>query len=222
MFMPPASLHARLLSLDVPDAGPLHVLIVADDPFARAGLVALLTEQTGYTLTSTSTDDVDLGHALDVFQPDVILWDVGLVPTTDLTLFYDEPTPLVLLVPDESTAADAWTSGARAMLLRESAPTAIAAALVAAHQGLVILDTLLADSLLSLPVPLPETEMLTARERDVLALLAEGLPNKLIADRLVISEHTVKFHIGSILSKLNVHSRTEAVIHAARRGLLII
>jgi DNA-binding NarL/FixJ family response regulator len=65
-------------------------------------------------------------------------------------------------------------------------------------------------------------ESLTARERDVLQLLAQGLPNKLIANRLHISEHTAKFHVSSIMTKLNAASRTEAVTLAARRGLLIL
>jgi len=70
-------------------------------------------------------------------------------------------------------------------------------------------------------VPTP-VEELTPRERHVLQLLAEGLPNKAIADRLGISEHTVKFHVSAIMSKLGAQSRTEAVTRAARLGLIIL
>jgi DNA-binding NarL/FixJ family response regulator len=65
-------------------------------------------------------------------------------------------------------------------------------------------------------------EVLTPREQEVLQLLAEGLPNKTIADRLYISEHTVKFHVNAILSKLGAQSRTEAVVRATRLGLLLL
>jgi two-component system nitrate/nitrite response regulator NarL len=76
-------------------------------------------------------------------------------------------------------------------------------------------------SLFPPPAPAP-TEELTAREREVLQLLAEGLPNKAIAARLTISEHTVKFHVNAILTKLGVQSRTEAVVRAVRLGLIML
>ncbi len=213
-----------LVSLDVPDAGLFHVLIVADDPLARAGLVALLADQPGYAVADAVATDDDLADALQRFRPDVVLWDLG--PGTDALaepdLFQDDALPVLALVRDEASVADAWAAGARALLLRETAPPVVAAALVAARQGLVVLDPALADAVLALREAAPVVEDLTPREAEVLALMAEGLPNKLIADRLDISENTVKFHIGSILGKLGAHSRTEAVIRAARLGLLII
>jgi DNA-binding NarL/FixJ family response regulator len=71
-------------------------------------------------------------------------------------------------------------------------------------------------------VAAPSGEGLTARELEVLALVAEGLPNKLIAHRLGISDHTVKFHVNAVLAKLGAQSRTEAVVRAARRGMLVL
>ncbi len=105
------------------------------------------------------------------------------------------------------------------------------AAIAAVAGGLITLDRRLAGDLLAssersqLPIPerLADTEEpLTARELEVLQLLAEGLPNKLIAAQLHISEHTAKFHVSAIMLKLGAASRTEAVTQAARRGLLIL
>ncbi len=213
-----------LVSLDVPDAGLFHVLIVADDPLARAGLAALLADQPGYALAYAGATDDDLADALQRFRPDAVLWDLGLhaAAVDDLDLFREDDLPVVALVRDEALVAEAWTAGARALLLREAPPAVITAALVAARQGLVVLDPALADAVLALREAAPVVEDLTPREAEVLALMAEGLPNKLIADRLEISDNTVKFHIGSILGKLGAHSRTEAVIRAARLGLLIL
>lgn len=115
-------------------------------------------------------------------------------------------------------------------LRRDATPEEIAAALGAVAGGLITLDrhlaTLLLQPSLSL-APAPERltgpeEPLTARELEVLQLLAQGLPNKIIAARLHITEHTAKFHVSSILMKLGAASRTEAVTTAARRGLLML
>jgi DNA-binding NarL/FixJ family response regulator len=119
-------------------------------------------------------------------------------------------------------------------LSRDATREEIISALSAVGNGLVVLDRRLAGELLSAqdqravasPVRLPgdvgSVETLTARELEVLQLLAQGLPNKLIAVRLHITEHTAKFHVSSIMLKLGAASRTEAVTLAARRGLLLL
>lgn len=115
-------------------------------------------------------------------------------------------------------------------LRRDATPEEIAAALSAVAGGLITLDRRLATLLLQPALPVmsaPERltgpeEPLTARELEVLQLLAQGLPNKIIATRLHITEHTAKFHVSSILMKLGAASRTEAVTTAARRGLLML
>jgi DNA-binding NarL/FixJ family response regulator len=118
-------------------------------------------------------------------------------------------------------------AGVRGFLLSEAAGDEIAVALRAVSQGLLVLDPLIARTLTIAPPSigldeLTQDEPLTERELEVLQLLALGLPNKTIATRLRISEHTVKFHVGSILAKLDASSRTEAVTRAARRGLLAL
>jgi DNA-binding NarL/FixJ family response regulator len=117
-----------------------------------------------------------------------------------------------------------------AALLRDATTEEIVAAMRAVGGGLVTLDRRLAHGALTAPerVTVPTElaagagEPLTPRERDVLQLMAEGLPNKLIAARLSISEHTAKFHVSAIMTKLGAASRTEAVTIGARRGLLIL
>jgi len=127
---------------------------------------------------------------------------------------------------------DAEAAGLAFSALRRDAPVEeIVAGVTAVYGGLVALDRRLAGELLAvrerLPLPAAETaavsgEPLTARELEVLQLMAQGLPNKTIALRLHISEHTAKFHVSSILMKLGAASRTEAVTIAARQGLLIL
>ncbi|HLY30664.1 MAG TPA: response regulator transcription factor [Ktedonobacterales bacterium] len=116
-------------------------------------------------------------------------------------------------------------------LLRDADASEIVNAVSAVGAGLLALDRRLGRSLFApdrrpnMPTPasaLADEETLTAREREVLQLLAQGFPNKIIAQRLKISEHTAKFHVSSIMTKLGAASRTEAVTLAARRGLLIL
>lgn len=115
-------------------------------------------------------------------------------------------------------------------VLRDATGDEIRGAAQAVAQGLIVLDRRIAQDVLAAPERVsaemeraPDAdETLTAREREVLQLMAQGLPNKLIANRLHISEHTAKFHVSAILLKLGAASRTEAVSTAARRGLLIL
>jgi len=126
----------------------------------------------------------------------------------------------VALLPDESQAVEAYMAGARGLLPRDTGSERLAAALLAAAQGLAVLDPALAVPVLGgrdQAVP-ALVEALTPRELEVLQLLAEGLPNKAIAHRLDISEHTVKFHVNAVMGKLGAQSRTEAVVRATARA----
>jgi two-component system nitrate/nitrite response regulator NarL len=203
-----------------------RVLIVADDPLTRSGLAALLANQPGCIVSGQSPANADLNATLNVYDPDVVLWDVGWDASASLEHIADlrdTGTPIVALLPDEAHATETWIAGARGLLLRSASPDNLVAALNAVAQGLVVLDTTLGAVLLSTRdrVPAPSEE-LTARELQVLQALAEGLPNKAIALRLGISEHTIKFHVNSILSKLGAQSRTDAVVRASRLGLIIL
>ena len=202
----------------------LRVLAVADDHLARAGLAALLTEQPGCVVVG-QLDAAELGVASpDVHHADVVAWDLGWDAAASIERLAgldDSGPPVVALTADDSDAADAWTAGARATLPRDAGPATLASALLAVSNGLAVFDPAQVSPPLQPGAIQTQTEI-TPREIEVLHLLAEGLPNKTIARRLSISEHTVKFHVNSLLGKLGAHSRTEAVTRATRMGLIAL
>lgn len=129
--------------------------------------------------------------------------------------------------PDPGWVRAALGAGVHAIINRDPESEELSLALDAAQAGLILLHPSSAQAFAAtaLPVTVPpnlEIEALTAREREVLRLIGDGLGNKEIAARLSISEHTAKFHISSILGKLNVSSRAEAVSQGIRRGLIPI
>ncbi|MBI2862058.1 MAG: response regulator transcription factor [Chloroflexi bacterium] len=212
----------------LPSSGDdLRILVVADDPLARAGLAAMLGGQPGCTIVGQSTGQPSLVTELDVYRPDVIVWDAGWDPASAVEnlvgLEGTEPLVLVLL-PDEAHVSEILAAGARGLLRRDTDASMLLAALNAVAQGLLVLapEFGIAEPLIRGPLPTPLPEALTLRELEVLRLLAEGLPNKSISRRLGISEHTVKFHVNAILGKLGAQSRTEAVILATRLGLILL
>ena len=201
----------------------LRVLVVSLDLLSRAGLAAVLDEQPGLTVVGQVSGDEGSFLSLDVYAPDVIVWDVSwkTESATDNLKLLPESTPSVLaLAANENQAAQARAAGAQGFLSRDASPEALAAALTALRHGLQVTDPVLSGG----PGPVNpgpgSASLLTPRENDVLRLLAEGLPNKGVASRLDVSEHTVKFHVNSIMGKLNAQSRTEAVTLATRLGLL--
>lgn len=213
---------------DVTHASPAQitrVLILADDPLARAGLAALLSSQSSLTVAAQSSSDVDAAALLDAFQPDVVLWDLGWSPDSQiatLSQFVEgHSVPVVALLTVDSLADVARAGGARGLLPRTSNANQMAAALHAVVQGLLVFD----ETLLAAPSPTPTAldllEPLSARELEVLRHLAEGLSNKEIARVIGVSEHTAKFHVNAILGKLGAQSRTEAVVKATRAGLIL-
>jgi two-component system nitrate/nitrite response regulator NarL len=195
----------------------MRVLIVADDPLARGGLAALLGE--ACAIVGQVAPEPEL---LAVYSPDVLLWDLGWEPTFSpetLDALVESDMPIVALLPDEAFAAEIWTAGVRGILPRDASQDRLVAALNAVVRGLAVLDPAVTE-LSELVHPAAVTSELTLREEEVLALMAEGATNRAIAQELTISEHTVKFHINAILSKLHAQSRTEAVVQAIRLGLI--
>jgi DNA-binding NarL/FixJ family response regulator len=200
----------------------LHVLIVAQNPLARIGLSALLASQPGFSVVGEMSGGADLLAEIAAYHPDVLVWDLDWAASLEQLAALSQPMPpVVALVPDESYTADAWAAGARGVLSHNANAETLAAALAAVSLGMAVFDPSFAVALFPPRMPALD-QSLTAREREVLQLLAEGAPNKIIASRLGISEHTVKFHVNAILSKLGVQSRTEAVVRAARLGLILL
>jgi two-component system nitrate/nitrite response regulator NarL len=208
----------------------LRVVVVAGDPLVRAGLAALLV-QAGCEVVGQAAAEANLPAQLAVFRPDAVVWDFGWNASVDvdtwLELLADVAAadwPVVVLLSDEAHVPEIWAAGASALIGRDADAPSLLAALQAAVQALLVLDRALA----SIIVPArglghePLVEELTPREIEVLQLLADGLTNKAIAQRLSISEHTIKFHVNAILGKLGAQSRTEAVVRATRQGLLLL
>lgn len=172
---------------------------------------------------------VALSHGPADLAGDVLLVEAGDIADQDWRSLADLPIPVLLLLdaPNPDLAAAALRTGIRGAILLDSTPDEIESAVRAVHAGLLVTaPELLADPHAATHCTEDRIEdpiePLTARELEVLDLLAEGLSNKLIAHRLSISEHTVKTHVASIFAKLGASSRTEAVSHAIRRGLIML
>ena len=208
--------------------GELRVLVVATDPLAGAGLVASLADRPELNVVASAMPDEGLSELVDMTTPQAIVVDVGM--DGDLSALRAAAVmgkPVLALVPEDVGANDPLRAGGRGVLHRESPADAIAAALGALVVGQVVVDPTLPSS----PIPDPGSDRrpageatshtdLTGREVQVLRLVADGLANKAIAARLGITDHTVKYHLNSVLSKLGAQNRTEAVTIATRRGLI--
>jgi DNA-binding NarL/FixJ family response regulator len=197
---------------------PLRILVVSDDPLARAGIVARLAGRTEIAVAGES-GAAEAATTASALGPAALLWDVG-AGAPDLS-GGDDRYPVVALAAGEAAAADALRGGARAVLSRGAPADTVAAALAAVARGLSVLDPAVTPGWIRPPEDAP-AEGLTAREAEVLRLLAEGLSTQGIAARRGISEHTAKFHVNAILSKLGAESRAAAIVKAARLGLVAL
>jgi two-component system, NarL family, response regulator YdfI len=212
------------------------VLVAAPSAVVRAGLEALVASGPGLAVVGQVASMEAATQASEALLPDIVLveheWDdAALVPGL-LALGEGGHAPAVVVLtenPSALWAAVALRSRVRAVLPREATAAEIIAAVEGAAAGLVVLHPVSAEAALASLAAAPTTAVtdtpaqpLTPREVEVLHMLAEGLGNKTIARRLGISEHTVKFHVGSIFAKLNASSRTEAVTLGVRQGLVML
>ena len=204
---------------------PTRVFVVAPTPMARAGLRSMLAtvENVGVEVVGESGPPAESAPEPAFSAAEVVLVaDEELLDETALVVSEDGTQGLVLLSEEEGVARLL-----RALPLRgwgvvppDAPPEELGAAVAAVAQGLVVLPRAVADGALA-EAPVEElSEPPTAREGQVLGLLARGLSNKQIARELHISEHTVKFHISSLYAKLGVGNRAEAVSQGARHGLI--
>jgi NarL family two-component system response regulator YdfI len=209
-----------------------RVVVVATSPAVRVGLVALLSAHPGLTVLESTANPAGLAGSVEAVEADVVV--VALEPGQDPWLPLRVPPdmaarlPAIVLLGDEPVApwaARALRGGARGALSRTATADQIFAAVLAAAAGLTVREASRTDS----PAPTAASPMLTRslqpltpREVEILGLLAEGLGNKNIAARLGISEHTVKTHVTSLFTKLDVSTRAEAVAISARMGLIML
>jgi two-component system nitrate/nitrite response regulator NarL len=197
-------------AVPTPSAEPLRVIVAAENPLRRAALVMRLG-----AFGDLAVSEADGVADVAKMRGDVILADSVQIDRSQ--------TPVVQLVGDAEAANTAVTRGARAVLLHNTSLRRIHTTLFAVAEGLFIVDDDIAEQVVpNIRGRVELIEPLTARELEVVQLLSGGLSNKEIAQRLAITDHTVKFHLNGVLRKLGVASRTEAVVRAARLGLVTL
>ena len=207
----------------------IRLLVVAASAIARAGLQSVAAAGADVEVVGAA-GLADLNAALDRWQPDVVLaaldGNVDEPPEELMSLAARDGGPAIVVLAADlqpSWAADALRSGIRGVLPGDVGPREILAAVAAAAVGLLVMHPQELPALAAeRPLPATPAQLLSPREIEVLGMLAEGHGNKTIAWKLAISEHTVKFHVGSILSKLGAGTRTEAVALAIRKGMVML
>ncbi len=211
----------------------IRILIAAESEILRRGLAASVPEDAAIEiLESFDPSSGQLAEKIEELQPDAIIFEHRGGEDGILSILAgreDARVPGIVVLADSPTGdfvREAIESGIRAVLPRDATSAEIFAAAEAAAAGLIALDPTSFDAALSARINGARaesgvaTQALSPREIEVLRMMAEGLGNKEIAWRLKISEHTVKFHISSIFTKLDVSSRTEAVTLGMRLGLV--
>src|SRR5579859_6240384 len=207
--------------------GVVRVLVAADSAVVRAGLEALIAQAPPLELAGSASPS-SLAERVRELQPDVVLmdWRGGDEETLEPLLKAGPAVVLLTDEPDPATLAAGLRTGLRALLPHHASAEEIVAAIEAVARGLIVLHPDIIGSLQFLEQPRRSPAevdtALTPREIEVLRMLAEGLANKNIAWQMGISEHTVKFHIASIFTKLNASSRAEAVAIGMRQGLILL
>src|SRR6266516_79931 len=211
---------------------PIRVLLVDDHAVVRKGLRALLDREPGIEVVGEAEDGEQAVHAADRLRPDVILMDLemprlgGIEATRKIA--EKHPDTKIVVLTSHAAAEDvfpALKAGALGYLLKHSAPEDVLRAIHQANQGETVLHPAIARMVLQelhRPAQAKQaqtTDPLSESELEVLRLLARGMSNQEIADRLVVSEATVRSHVSSILRKLQLASRTQAALYALREGL---
>lgn len=208
----------------------IRVLIADDHAVVREGLRGLITSEPGMEIVGEAADGAEAVEKARSLQPDVILLDLVMPRMSGLaaiiTIKKENPDARILILTsfvEDSKVFPAIKSGALGYLLKDSLPDELLRAIRQVYRGESSLHPTVARKLireLNQPSELPPSEgSLTAREVEVLKLVAQGLPNREIAEKLSIAGRTVRNHVSSILDKLHLANRTQATLYALREGL---
>ncbi|KEK25578.1 response regulator [Bacillus gaemokensis] len=213
----------------------IKVLLVDDHTVVLKGLAFFLSTQEDLELVGEANNGKEALEKVGAVQPDVVLMDLympemdGIEATACIKKEYPDVKVLVLTsFSDQAHVLPALKAGASGYILKDVEPDQLVEAIRSAYKGNIQLHPEIANALLSQTMPQEEQEsisnihvdVLTARENEVLQLLAKGMSNKEIASVLVITEKTVKAHVSSILSKLNLSDRTQAALYAVKNGIV--
>jgi len=205
---------------------PIRILLADDHDVVRRGLAALLDGAEGFTVVGAAADGEEAVALAGVHSPDVVLMDLSM-PRVDgieatRRLVAERPDARVVVLTsfsDRERILDALDAGAVGYLLKDAEPEELLRGIEAAARGESPLAPKAAKAVLTARAETKPAAELTAREQEVLGLLAEGLANKQIARRLGIAEKTVKAHLTSVFQGIGVTDRTQAALWARSRGI---
>ncbi|TCC06001.1 response regulator [Kribbella soli] len=207
---------------------PIRVVVADDQQVVREGLVALLGLIDGVEVTGAAANGVEAVDLVARGNVDVVLMDLrmpvldGTQATARITADFPDVAVLVLTTyADDASIANALRAGARGYLTKDAGRAEIGAALRSTAAGQSTFDPEVSKRLIAglTPTASPDSDGLTARETEVLRLIAQGLSNPEIAGQLFISEATVKTHINNTFAKIGARHRAEAVRYAYRKGI---
>jgi NarL family two-component system response regulator LiaR len=208
----------------------IRILIADDHALVRKGLITLMSSEPGIEVVGEAADGVEVVLKARSLKPDVILLDMIMPRQNGLEAIHqikrEDPEARILVITsfsEDQILFPAIKAGALGYLLKDSSPQQLIQAIYDVYNGESSLHPTIALKVIrelnrSSDLPLTE-DPLTARESVILKLVAQGLSNQEIAERLVISERTVGNHIGNILSKLHLANRTQAALYALREGI---
>lgn len=201
---------------------PIRILIADDHPVVRQGLAGMLIPRNGMQVVGEATNGLEAVELAHKLQPDVIMMDM-MMPELNgaeatARIIAQNPSARILILTsfgEPGALIEAIHAGALGCLLKDSQPDDLLSAIRSVYRGQMSISQALAAKLMdqSPARPKPET-VLTEREREIVALVAEGLANKEIARRLSLSPNTVRSHVSSILQKLNLTNRTQLAVYA--------
>jgi len=215
----------------VTEARTVRVMIADDQTLFRTGLARLLAEDPRLTLVGQAADGMDAVKKAAALKPDVVLMDLkmpgldGVEATAQIVASQPDVKVLVLTTFDaDRYVLQALKAGASGYVLKDSEPAAISSSIMAVLSGERVMAGAVANRVLDMltgaSTPKEFYDGLTAREVEILKLMATGKPNKQIAYSLKISEKTVRNHISHIYEKLQIYDRAQAVLYAVRKNLV--